>query len=148
MTVWFLLNASKTNPEFLPEEWKRKTVFSFLDNFTLIYVLWNPVCACMLSHVWLLDLQPARLLCPWNSPGKNTGLGCHFPLQGNLPDPTIKPASLAFPALAGGFFTTAPPASRGIRKIIQNSLSSVSCIFQISWKWLFSTPAGESLGLP
>ena len=27
-------------------------------------------------------LQPARLLCPWNSPGKNTGVGCHFLLQG------------------------------------------------------------------
>jgi len=23
-----------------------------------------------------------RLLCPWNSPGKNTGMGCHFLLQG------------------------------------------------------------------
>ena len=22
--------------------------------------------------------QPTRLLCPWNSPGKNTGVGCHF----------------------------------------------------------------------
>ena len=22
-------------------------------------------------------LQPARLLCPWNSPGKDTGVGCH-----------------------------------------------------------------------
>ena len=21
--------------------------------------------------------QPTRLLCPWNSPGKNTGVGCH-----------------------------------------------------------------------
>ena len=28
------------------------------------------------------ELQPARLLCPWNSPGKNTGVGCHFLLQG------------------------------------------------------------------
>ena len=27
-------------------------------------------------------LQPARPLCPWNSPGKNTGVGCHFHLQG------------------------------------------------------------------
>ena len=26
-------------------------------------------------------LQPARLLCPWGSPGKNTGVGCHFLLQ-------------------------------------------------------------------
>ena len=23
-------------------------------------------------------LQPTRLLCPWDSPGKNTGVGCHF----------------------------------------------------------------------
>ena len=25
--------------------------------------------------------QPARLRCPWDSPGKNTGVGCHFLLQ-------------------------------------------------------------------
>ena len=25
--------------------------------------------------------QPIRLLCPWDSPGKNTGVGCHFLLQ-------------------------------------------------------------------
>ena len=27
-------------------------------------------------------LQPVRLLCPWNSPGKNTGVGCHSFLHG------------------------------------------------------------------
>ena len=26
-------------------------------------------------------LQPTRLLCPWDFPGKNTGVGCHFLLQ-------------------------------------------------------------------
>ena len=26
-------------------------------------------------------MQPTRLLCPWDSPGKNTGVGCHFLLQ-------------------------------------------------------------------
>ena len=25
--------------------------------------------------------QPTRLLCPWDSPGKNAGVGCHFFLQ-------------------------------------------------------------------
>ena len=25
--------------------------------------------------------QPIRLPCPWDSPGKNTGVGCHFLLQ-------------------------------------------------------------------
>ena len=28
-------------------------------------------------HRW----QPTSLLCPWDSPGKNTGVGCHFLLQ-------------------------------------------------------------------
>ena len=32
----------------------------------------------------LHGLQPARLLCPWDSPGKNTGVGCRFFLQGNF----------------------------------------------------------------
>ena len=27
-------------------------------------------------------LQPARLLCPWDSPGKNTAVNCYFLLQG------------------------------------------------------------------
>ena len=26
--------------------------------------------------------EPTRLLCPWDSPGKNTEVGCHFLLQG------------------------------------------------------------------
>ena len=29
--------------------------------------------------------QPTRLLCPWDSPGKNSGVSCHFLLQGIFP---------------------------------------------------------------
>ena len=32
-----------------------------------------------------------------------------FPTPGDLPDPGIKPTSLASPALTGGFFTAEPP---------------------------------------
>ena len=39
---------------------------------------------------------PTKLLCPWDSLGKNTGVG---------PDPGIQPISLMSPELAGGFFT-------------------------------------------
>ena len=46
---------------------------------------------------------------PWNFPGKNTGMRCHFLLQGHLPDPGIELASPASPALADRFFTTEPP---------------------------------------
>ena len=35
--------------------------------------------------------------------------GWPFPSPGDLPDPGIKPTSPAFPASAGGFFTTEPP---------------------------------------
>ena len=40
--------------------------------------------ACLLSHFSCVQLfaTPARLLCPWASPGKDTGVGCHFLLQG------------------------------------------------------------------
>ena len=30
-------------------------------------------------------LKPARLLCPWDFPGKDTGMCCHFLLQGIFP---------------------------------------------------------------
>ena len=35
----------------------------------------------MSNSVWPYRRQPTRLLCPWDSPGKNTGVGCHFLLQ-------------------------------------------------------------------
>ena len=34
------------------------------------------------DSLWPHGLQPARLLCPWNSPGKNTGVGSLSLLQG------------------------------------------------------------------
>ena len=35
----------------------------------------------MSDSVWPHRWQPTRLHCPWDSPGKNTGVGCHFLLQ-------------------------------------------------------------------
>ena len=46
------------------------------------------------SHSVLSDsLQPqaARLPCPWDSLGKNTGMGCHFLLQGICPTQGLSP---------------------------------------------------------
>ena len=54
------------------------------------------------SHVQVfatLRTVACGFLCPYNSPGKNTGVGYHALLQGNLPNPGIKPASLEAPAL-------------------------------------------------
>ena len=50
-------------------------------------------------------MKPSRLLCPWNSPGKDTGVACRSLFQGNFTPP----------ALAGRFFTTEPP--RKLRRV-------------------------------
>ena len=47
----------------------------------------------MSSPLWFHELQPARLLCPWDFPGKNTGVGSHFLLWGNLPKPGMESRS-------------------------------------------------------
>ena len=50
-----------------------------LDSRLLVYIL---LCRMIVSNsVWPHRLQPTRLRCPWDSPGKNTGVGCHFLLQ-------------------------------------------------------------------
>ena len=35
----------------------------------------------MSNSVWPHRQQPTRFPCPWDSPGKNTGVGCHLLLQ-------------------------------------------------------------------
>ena len=39
------------------------------------------VASVMSDSVWPHRRQPTRLPCPWDSPGKNTGVGCHFLFQ-------------------------------------------------------------------
>ena len=58
------------------------------------------VCMCAQSS---LTLRPhgQQLLCPWNFPGTNTGMGCHILFQG------IFATQVSF-CTAGRFFTTKP----------------------------------------
>ena len=79
-----------------------------------LHVCFTCVSICMYAHaqlcrtLWPHGLWPARLFCPWNFPGNNTGVGCHFLLQEIFlsRDRTWSPVS---PASASRFFTTAPP---------------------------------------
>ena len=58
-------------------------------------------------HLFVTPLTIAyRLLPPWDSPGKSTGVGCHFPSPGDLPNPGIEPGSPTFQADA---LTYEPP---------------------------------------
>ena len=54
-------------------------------------------------------LESSRLLCPWDFPGKNTGVGCHFLFQEIFMAQGSNPCT---PAPAGDFFTTEPPGKR------------------------------------
>ena len=55
--------------------------------------------------LWLHGLQSARLLCAWDSPGKNTGVGCRFLLQGIFLTQWLNPHLLHWQADS---FTTEP----------------------------------------
>ena len=81
-------------------------------SLSLLLCFWS--CICMPAK----SLQSCPILCNpmdcnlpgssvlGNSPCKNTGVGCHFLLQGNLPDSGIETTSFMSPELPGGFFTT------------------------------------------
>ena len=74
-----------------------------------------------LSHVrlfvtpWTVAHRP-----PWDSPGKNTVLSCHFLLQGNLPNPRIEPWS---PTLQANALTSEPPGK----------LLNISTLSEVKW---------------
>ena len=56
-------------------------------------------CACSVAStvsdpVRPYGLLPARLLCPWDSPGKSTGVDCHSLLQGIFPIQGLNPSLL------------------------------------------------------
>ena len=68
------------------------------------------VCVCLVTKSCPIllqpqGLQPARLLCPWDFPGRNTGVGCHALLQGIFLTQGSNLHLLMTLALAGGFFT-------------------------------------------
>ena len=68
----FLFNLDR-----LVNGWVR--TYLYMPTSICLYLLALPVASDSLRPHGLL---PARLLCPWDYPGKNTRVGCHFLLQG------------------------------------------------------------------
>ena len=67
------------------ERWLRfRASWKLIDNlFPFLYkspVLFSAVQSCP-TLCFPEDCSPTRLLCPWDFPGKNSGMGCHFLLQ-------------------------------------------------------------------
>ena len=61
---------------------------------------------CALSYLILFN---PRLLCPWDFPGKNTGVGCQFLLQGIFLTQGLNPRLLTFLHWQAGSLPLAPP---------------------------------------
>ena len=66
---------------------------------------------CLVAQLCLIlcdpmDCSPPGSSVHWDSPGKNTGVGCHALLQEDLPNPGIKPRS---PTLQVDSLPTEPP---------------------------------------
>ena len=99
---------------------------SVLHNLTLTANLWTPnpftgsktrflssvcIAACYVASVVSdsvqhYGLQPTRLLCPWDSPGKDTGGDCRSLLQGIFLTQESNPHLFCLLNWQGGFFTT------------------------------------------
>ena len=61
---------------------------SHQQGFSAVTVCASQTLSCVRLFVapWAVAHQePTRLICPWNFPGKHTGVGCHFLLQGIFP---------------------------------------------------------------
>ena len=87
-------------------------IFKYFLLYTISYCIsYLLSMLCMLSRSVMFDslgpygLQPARLLCPWDSPSKNT---FHFLLQGIFPNQGFKFVGPLSPALQADFLPTEP----------------------------------------
>ena len=79
-------------------------------SFLWMYCVLSFCCNCLvtklcLTFLWPHGLQPTRLLCPQDFPGKNTGVGCHC---SSSKSSQPRDQTHVF-GLAGRFFTTEPP---------------------------------------
>ena len=52
-------------------------------NINMLYNLKVLVAPVMSNSLWPMDCSPPSLLCPWDFPNINTGVGCHSLLQGS-----------------------------------------------------------------
>ena len=55
---------------------------------------WKAVTQSYFNSLQPHELQPTKLLCPWDFPGKNTGVGLPFPSPGNFPTQGSNPGLL------------------------------------------------------
>ena len=114
LTLWLIWTLTEDGIKFVEvhnlldrlNNWEKVSLLLWISHQILLggrvgkCVLWVCVCVC----VWLAQLCPtlcsSMLLCPCNSPGKNTGMGSHSLLQGSSQPRDWTPVSCT-----AGFFS-------------------------------------------
>ena len=76
--TYYLLDGLQQRPELLSTAHQCRQP---INRYTLSSFSRSVVSDFLRPH----GLYPARLLCPWDFPGKDTGVGCHVLLQGIFP---------------------------------------------------------------
>ena len=121
-----------------------------------MFLKWSITCVCVYVSCLVMSdslqphgQEPSRLLCPWNFPGKNTGVGSHFLSRGSS-WPSDQPGSpagllLAVAAAAAASLQSCPtlcdpidgsPPGSPIPGILQaRTLEWVAISFSSAWKW-------------
>ena len=74
-----------------------------------IYMLAGKVASVLPDSLRPYGLEPARHLCPWDSLGKNTGVGCCTLLQGIFPAQGWNPCLLSLMHWQAGSLPLSPP---------------------------------------
>ena len=87
----------------------------------------------MSDSVWSHRWQPMRLPCPWDSPGKNTGVGCHFLLQ-CMKVKSESEVAQSCPTLCDPR-DGSPPGSPVLGILQARTLEWVAISFSNAWKW-------------
>ena len=106
-----------------------KMILSNKRNFHHLFrweILWGSMCinllqSCPTNSLWPYGLQLTKVLCPWDSPGKNTGVGYHALLQGIVPTQEMNLCLLHLLHWQVGSLLLLPPGKPLCRKITRES---------------------------
>ena len=94
----------------------------------------NSRCAFWMALKWLSVLMPTRLPRPWDSPGKNTGVGCHFLLHEIFQTQGSNPCLLHLLYCQAGSSPLAPPG----KLMLQMTLKELPVLKVYDFrKWIF-----------
>ena len=115
------------------------------------------VTSVMSSSLGPYGLQSPSLLCPWDSSGENTRMGCHAFLQGAFPTQGWTQVS-CISCIAGRFFTAEPPGKTqeiGCHQLnndtpyvvkMYSNFKDVRIFWSVPWnQWIILFSYGNSL---